>query len=47
VQWIVYPNNLIQYHQLGFGSDELRTAAFKKWAEDGKKPAEKKDPPKK
>jgi hypothetical protein len=29
--WQVYPNQLIQYHQLGFGSDEERTAAFKKW----------------
>jgi hypothetical protein len=45
--WNVYPNNLIQYHQLGFASDEERAAAFKKWAEDGAKPAEKKDPPKK
>ena len=44
--WNVYPNNLIQYHQPGFGSDQQRAAAFKKRAEDGE-PAEKKDPPKK
>jgi len=35
--WQVYPNQLIQYHQLGFGSDEERASAFKKWeAEAGK-----------
>ena len=45
--WNVYPNQLIQYHQLGFGSDEERTAAFKKWGEERARPAEKKDPPKK
>jgi hypothetical protein len=45
--WNVYPNQLIQYHQLGFGSDEDRATAFKKWAGDGAGPADKKDPPKK
>jgi hypothetical protein len=35
--WAVYPNQLIQYHQLGFESDEARTAAFKKWEEEQKK----------
>lgn len=35
--WHVYPNQLIQYHQLGFGSDEDRAAAFKKWHDQGAK----------
>jgi len=39
VMWNVYPNQLLQYHQLGFGADEERAAAFKKWADDSKKPA--------
>jgi hypothetical protein len=34
--WNVYPNQLLQYHQLGFGSDEERATAFKKWAETAK-----------
>ncbi|HEX3150516.1 MAG TPA: hypothetical protein VHR66_20730 [Gemmataceae bacterium] len=37
-QWNVYPNQLIQYHQLGFTSDEDRAAAFKKWDEEAKTP---------
>jgi hypothetical protein len=40
--WNVYPNQLLQYHQLGFGSDEERAAAFKKWSEDAKPAAPKK-----
>jgi hypothetical protein len=40
VMWNVYPNQLLQYHQLGFGSDDERAAAFKKWADATKKPAE-------
>lgn len=36
--WNVYPNQPLQYHQLGFATDEDRTAAFKKWADDNKKP---------
>jgi hypothetical protein len=36
--WQVYPNQLLQYHQLGFGSDEERAAAFKKWADESKSP---------
>jgi hypothetical protein len=40
--WNVYPNQLLQYHQLGFGTDEERAAAFKKWAEDAKPAAPKK-----
>ncbi|MBO0699825.1 MAG: hypothetical protein J2P46_15615 [Zavarzinella sp.] len=32
--WQVFPNQLIQYHQLGFGSDEERASAFKKWEAD-------------
>jgi hypothetical protein len=35
--WNVYPNQVIQYHQLGFGTDEERTAGFKKWEEALKK----------
>lgn len=35
--WNVYPNQLIQYHQLGFGSDDERASAFKKWDEEVKK----------
>jgi hypothetical protein len=34
--WQVYPNQLIQYHQLGFGSDGDRSAAFKKWEAEAK-----------
>lgn len=34
--WNVYPNQLLQYHQLGFGSDEERAAAFKRWADEAK-----------
>ena len=30
-------DQLIQYHQLGFATDEDRAAAFKKWDEDAKK----------
>jgi len=45
--WNVYPNQLIQYHQLGFGSPDERAKAFKKWEEEGKKPAVKKEVPKK
>jgi hypothetical protein len=37
--WNVYPNQLIQYHQIGFSTDEERATAFKKWEEDAKKPA--------
>jgi hypothetical protein len=40
VMWNVYPNQLLQYHQLGFGSDEDRSAAFKKWADEAKRPTE-------
>lgn len=42
--WNVYPNQLIQYHQIGFSTDEERAAAFKKWEDESKKPA---DEPKK
>ncbi len=45
--WNVYPNQLIQYHQLGFGTPELRAAAFKKWDEEVKNPTVKKEEPKK
>lgn len=45
--WNVYPNQLIQYNQLGFGSPDDRAAAFKKWEEEAKKPVVKKDEPKK
>lgn len=38
--WNVYPNQLIQYHQLGFGTDEDRANAFKKWDEEVKKASE-------
>jgi hypothetical protein len=41
--WNVYPNQPVPYHQLGFGTDEERAAAFKKWGEETKKP----EPPKK
>jgi hypothetical protein len=37
VQWNVYPNQIIQYHQLGFGSDEERTKAFAKWADESRR----------
>jgi hypothetical protein len=37
VSWQVYARNMIQYHQLGFATDEDRAAAFKKWNEDAKK----------
>ena len=37
--WNVYQKQLIQYHQIGFSTDEERTAAFKKWADENK-PAE-------
>jgi hypothetical protein len=47
VMWNVYPNQLIQYHQLGFGSDDERATAFKKWAEESKAAPAKKDSPKK
>lgn len=47
IQWNVYPNQLIQYHQLGFTSEEERKKSFKKWEEESKKPATKKDEPKK
>jgi hypothetical protein len=40
--WATYPGQPIQYHQLGFRSDDERAAAFKKWEEDAKKPAESK-----
>ena len=43
--WNVYPNQLIQFHQLGFGTPEDRVAAFKKWEEEAKKPAAKKEVP--
>ena len=36
VQWNVYPNQIIQYHQLGFGSDEERAKAFAKWADESR-----------
>lgn len=45
--WNVYPNQLIQYHQLGFGSDDERAEAFKKWDAGGKKTAEPAKSPKK
>jgi hypothetical protein len=45
--WQVYPNQPIQYHQLGFATDEDRKKAFDKWAADSKAPASKKDEPKK
>lgn len=32
--WNVYPNQLIQYHQLGFATDDDRKAAFKKWDDE-------------
>jgi hypothetical protein len=35
--WNVYPNQLIQYHQLGFAADEDRANAFKKWEDETKK----------
>ncbi|WP_020468435.1 hypothetical protein [Zavarzinella formosa] len=35
--WNVYPNQLIQYHQLGFSSEDDRKAAFKKWTDENKK----------
>jgi hypothetical protein len=38
--WNVYPNQLIQYHQIGFGTDEERANAFKKWDEEVKKSSE-------
>jgi hypothetical protein len=37
--WNVFRDQLIQYHQLGFATDDERATAFKKWAEDAKKPA--------
>ncbi len=40
--WNVYPNQLIQYHQLGFSSDQDRAAAFKKWDDQAKKSKPKK-----
>lgn len=46
-QWQVFPNQPIQYHQLGFASDDDRTKAFQKWEAESKKPAETKDEPKK
>lgn len=46
--WQVYPNQMIQYHQLGFVNADDRTNAFKKWDTDSKKPPEaKKEEPKK
>jgi hypothetical protein len=36
--WNVFRDQLIQYHQLGFGTGEERAAAFKKWAADAPKP---------
>jgi hypothetical protein len=42
VMWQVYPGQLIQYHQLGFASDEERAEAFKKWDEATKKTEPKK-----
>ena len=35
--WNLFPNQLIQYTQLGFTTDEERQAAFKKWAAEAKK----------
>ena len=35
--WNVYPNQLIQHHQLGFVSPEDRAVAFSKWADESKK----------
>lgn len=50
VQWRLYPNQMIPYHQLGFVSEDARKEAFKKWDADPKVPdkkdAAKKDPPK-
>ena len=42
VTWQVFPGQLIQYHQLGFATEEERKAAFKKWDEDSKKAEPKK-----
>jgi hypothetical protein len=42
VTWQVYPGQLIQYHQLGFATEDERAAAFKKWGEDSKKAESKK-----
>lgn len=33
----VFPNQPIQYHQLGFSTDEERAAAFKKWEKEAAK----------
>lgn len=38
--WNVFRDQLIQYHQLGFATNEERASAFKKWADDAKKPAD-------
>ena len=38
--WNVFRDQLIQYHQLGFATEEERTTAFKKWTDDPKKPAD-------
>ena len=35
--WQVQPNQMIQYHQLGFATAEARAEAFKKWDEASKK----------
>jgi len=42
VTWQVYPGQLIQYHQLGFATEDERSTAFKKWDEDAKKAESKK-----
>jgi hypothetical protein len=40
--WSVFPNQIIQYQQLGFGSDVERAAAFRQWREEAGKAGEKK-----
>jgi hypothetical protein len=37
--WQLYPGQLIQYHQLGFGSEDERVRAFKKWESEAGKAA--------
>jgi hypothetical protein len=37
--WQVSPGQLIQYHQLGFGSEDERVRAFKKWESEAGKSA--------
>ena len=32
--WQVHPNQMLQYHTLGFATEDERTKAFKKWADE-------------